>query len=277
MSATVINSTSPEFTCTTYQCTLDAEDIDTSYEYESNYTSSCDSDISSISFTSSAGTAGEDGEDGRGISSISRTSGDGSEGTTDTYTITYTDGTTSTFDVYNGADGADGSDGSDGNTITTGSGVPSGGSDGDLYVNTDNYDLYENQSGSWVVIGNIKGDTGDTGDTGPAGSDGSDGTSINWLADSSSAPASPSENDAYYNTSDEKSYIYDGSAWQTVAEDGIDGDQWTSGSGSPSDTTTLDYDSYYLNTGNGEVSKKAEGSSSWSVIATLSGAKYTTT
>lgn len=284
MSVTVINSTSPAFTCTSYETTLDAESIDTSYVYTTNYESSCgETDLTSTFSSGTSGTDGTDGEDGRGIVSITFLSDSdgnstpGSPGTTDTYEILYTDDSTTTFNVTHGSNGVDGVDGADGNTITTGSGAPSGGSDGDLYIDIDTYDLYENQSGSWTIIGNIKGAKGDTGDTGPTGPSGSDGDSINWLADSSSHPSSPLELDAYYNTTDEKSYIYDGSSWQTLVEDGQEGDKWEKGSGAPSGTLSYNYNKYYLDVNTNEIYYKAEGSTNWTKITTLEGAKYYTT
>ena len=159
MSVTVINSTSPTFTCTSYETTLDAESIDTSYVYTTNYQSSCgETDLDNIYTSGTSGTDGTDGEDGRGIESITfKSDSDGNDipgdvGTTDTYTINYTDNTTKDFVVTNGNNGIDGTDGVDGSTISAVSGVPSGGSDGDLYINTDNYDLYENQSDRKSVV-----------------------------------------------------------------------------------------------------------------------------
>ena len=49
---------------------------------------------------------------------------------------------------------------------------------------------------------------------------GSDGISIVWQGSLSEAPSSPVTNWAYYNTTDKKSYIYNGSDWQTLAVDG---------------------------------------------------------
>ena len=54
-------------------------------------------------------------------------------------------------------------------------------------------------------------------------SDGSDGKGINWLGDFNSHPADPSENDAYYNTTDRISYIYKNGAWSILAKDGQEG------------------------------------------------------
>ena len=53
--------------------------------------------------------------------------------------------------------------------------------------------------------------------------DGQPGISITWKGSLSSAPASPQINWAYYNTTDKKSYIYNGTAWTEIAVDGADG------------------------------------------------------
>ena len=106
------------------------------------------------------GADGQDGKDGNGIYSIEKT---GTAGLVDTYTITFDDGTTETFTVTNGADGQDGDDGNDGKgissisktgtsglvdtytitytdgtsttfTVTNGTGIPAGGSEGDILI-----------------------------------------------------------------------------------------------------------------------------------------------
>jgi hypothetical protein len=53
------------------------------------------------------------------------------------------------------------------------------GIDGDYYLNTTTGDIFQKQSGVWVKIGNLKGNTGDTGpkgDTGDTGPTGAAGT-----------------------------------------------------------------------------------------------------
>lgn len=65
-----------------------------------------------------------------------------------------------------------------------GTNVPSSeGRDGDLYLKTDNFDVYKKVSGSWQKVGNIKGAQGpagaagakgDRGETGPQGPKGAD-------------------------------------------------------------------------------------------------------
>ncbi len=43
-----------------------------------------------------------------------------------------------------------------------------------------------------------------------------------WKGELAAAPSNPQTNWAYYNTSDKKSYIYDGKQWQILAQDGQD-------------------------------------------------------
>lgn len=244
MSAIVISSDSPIFTCQSPACYIDAESIDTSYVYDSEYQSSCTTNPTiTVIGGGEDGIDGSDGSDGRGITSIIRTSGDGSAGSTDTYTITYTDATTSTFNVYNGVNGekgdtgdtgdngapgtagSDGTDGIDGATITATSSVPTGGNNGDLHIRTTTYDLYRKDAGVWGIIGNVQGATG------ASGADGSDGT---------------------------------------------DGDKWSYGSVIPTSTTVNTFDEYYIYTINNDIYYKAEGASTWSVITNINGNVYKT-
>lgn len=64
-----------------------------------------------------------------------------------------------------GDDGADGQDGDDGNGWSFAAGAPAAnvGSDGDLYLDTATFDVYGKVSGSWVLIGNIRGADGQDG------------------------------------------------------------------------------------------------------------------
>ncbi|NOU18535.1 MAG: hypothetical protein HOO91_13350 [Bacteroidales bacterium] len=55
---------------------------------------------------------------------------------------------------------------------------------------------------------------------GPAGID---GVSIQWLGTFSTAPSSPTKNQAYYNSTDKKSYVYDGLSWSIITQDGSQG------------------------------------------------------
>ena len=106
-----------------------------------------------------------------------------------------------------GADGEDGADGADGATWLFGASAPasSAGKNGDWYLNTSTWDVYNKASGAWSKKGNIKGatgsqgtqgeqgeigpqgpkgdkgdkgETGATGPAGPAGADGKDGDGI---------------------------------------------------------------------------------------------------
>ena len=67
-----------------------------------------------------------------------------------------------------GVTGGTGSAGADGNTWVVGATGPTGVSAaGNMYLNTDTYDLYQSNGATWDLIGNIKGATGATGPTGP--------------------------------------------------------------------------------------------------------------
>ena len=62
------------------------------------------------------------------------------------------------------------------------------------------------------------------------GANGTNGTSttvtgylITWKGSYTAAPPNPQAGWAYYNTTAKKSYIYDGSTWQIMAQDGADG------------------------------------------------------
>jgi hypothetical protein len=65
----------------------------------------------------------------------------------------------------------------DGATWHTGSGTPATtlGVDSDLFLDTDNGDVYRKASGTWTVAANITGPAGPQGDTGPAGPQGDTG------------------------------------------------------------------------------------------------------
>jgi outer membrane protein OmpA-like peptidoglycan-associated protein len=55
------------------------------------------------------------------------------------------------------------------------------------------------------------------------------GTGVSWLGSLGAAPATPTINQAYYNTADKKSYIYDSTGtWQILAQDGVSGVSGTS-------------------------------------------------
>ena len=63
---------------------------------------------------------------------------------------------------------------------------------------------------------------------------------ITWLGTFDSAPLSPLIGYAYYNTSTGASYIYDGTVWQQISKDGIDGKDGSDGKdGTNGSSTTI--------------------------------------
>ena len=83
------------------------------------------------------------------------------------------------------------------------------------YYNTTNKKSYVyDNTNNWQII------TQD-GANGTNGTNGTDGTSIIWKGSLASAPLSPLNNWAYYNTADKKSYVYNGSIWQIISQDGM--------------------------------------------------------
>jgi hypothetical protein len=108
------------------------------------------------------------------------------------------------------------------------------------------------QDATWSVpvIFVKNGDTGDTGATGDPGADGNSGipgaagvdgvdgvngadgvagTPITWVGDSPVPPLGAENGDAYYNTTDKKSYVMQDSSWYQMTIDGTDGQDGTDG------------------------------------------------
>lgn len=73
----------------------------------------------------------------------------------------------------------------------------------------------------WSEFKAPQGPQGIQGEQGVAGTPGSNGVSIVWRGTYASAPPSPLLNYAYYNSTDKKSYVYNGSTWQIIAQDGM--------------------------------------------------------
>jgi uncharacterized repeat protein (TIGR02543 family) len=73
------------------------------------------------------------------------------------------------------------------------------------------------------------GPQGPQGETGTTGPQGADGASLVWKGTLSEAPANPQLNWAYYNSTEGNSYIWDGTAWQILAQDSIIGPQGPQG------------------------------------------------
>jgi hypothetical protein len=145
-----------------------------------------------------------------------------------------------------------GAQGVDGRTILNGSTNPSFalGLVGDFYINTATSLLFgPKTSGGWGNGLSLIGPQGPIGSQGPQGiqgqqgiqgaqgvpglqgNAGTDGISIQWLGTFGSNPASPSLNQAYYNSIDKKSYVYDGTSWQILSQDGQDAVSAVTGTG----------------------------------------------
>ena len=87
------------------------------------------------------------------------------------------------------------------------------------YYNSTDKVSYIYDGSAWQVLSR----DGWVGPTGPTGPTGEPGVSIIWKGDLTSDPTNPQLNWAYYNSTDKVSYIYDGSAWQVLARDGMVG------------------------------------------------------
>lgn len=123
-------------------------------------------------------------------------------------------------------------------------------------------DAYYNSllGASYVYDGSVWCQISKDGEDGADGADGKDGTNgtngtpatvtgylITWKGSYSSAPENPEAGWAYYDTTDKKSYIYDGSSWQILAQDGADGADGSDGSSSSSSSGSSNTTStYYL-------------------------------
>ena len=209
----------------------------------------------------------------RSIVSITKT---GTADLVDTYTVSYTYGADSTFTVTNGADGK---------TIYHGAGAPdnAAGVQGDVYIDTTNFDMYFKGMTEWGDSISFKGADGKgiTSITGPEtvglvdtytinysdsttstftvtnGADGLDGTKV---VSGSGAPATTTgfqEGDAYINTVNWDYYVLalnagDELEWQLSGNikgaDGQDGTKLTVGDTDPSSTAGFQEGDSFLNT-----------------------------
>lgn len=68
-----------------------------------------------------------------------------------------------------------------------------------------------------------RGPQGPQGIQGIQGPPGDGGLSLEWLGTFATAPLTPTTNQAYYNSVDKKSYVYNGTTWEIIAQDGVDG------------------------------------------------------
>ncbi|MBP5449526.1 MAG: SUMF1/EgtB/PvdO family nonheme iron enzyme [Spirochaetales bacterium] len=96
------------------------------------------------------------------------------------------------------------------------------------YYNTAEKKTYLYDGSTWQILAR------DGNDGAGGGSDGQNGVGIVWKGELDEAPyddetGSPKLNWAYYDTNEKKSYIYDGSNWQILAQDGKDGQSGNDG------------------------------------------------
>src|SRR5690554_645693 len=183
---------------------------------------------------------------GNGVEQISNTGGD--------ITFTLENGDTYTVPL-NGAQGPVGPQGPAGNDGATGPQGPQGpqgipGTNGvavnwlgsfataptspalnDGYYNSTDGVSYVWNGSTWNIVAQDgsdgatgpQGPQGPIGNTGPQGIPGANGVAVNWLGSFATAPTSPALNDGYYNSTDGVSYIWNGTTWNIVAQDGSDG------------------------------------------------------
>jgi Collagen triple helix repeat (20 copies) len=102
------------------------------------------------------------------------------------------------------------------------------------YYNTTDGASYIWDGSGWELfaqdgIQGIQGVQGIQGETGTSGTDGINGISIEWLGAMATDPSNPTQNQAYRNTIDGASYIWDGAVWQLLVEDGVQGLQGDTG------------------------------------------------
>jgi hypothetical protein len=89
--------------------------------------------------------------------------------------------------------------------------------DNDFYLNTTNGDVYQQQSGAWVLVGNIKGPQGDQGDKGDKGDQGEPGDPGSVWHEGAGAPVTlHTDGDFYLNTTNGDVYQQQSGAWVNV-------------------------------------------------------------
>lgn len=192
-----------------------------------------------------------------------------------------------------GDTGDTGAKGDPGTSISIAAGIPGAGvgSNGDLRINSDNYDIYEKSAGAWAQVGNIKGiqgpagakgDTGDVGAQGPHGAEviigASDPTSgvgangdtfindVSWHLFSKSAGAWTDLGSIKGATGTPGTHGADG----TNGADGTDGSDFLQGDGAPSSILGRNGDSY-LDNASGAIYTKTAGA--WGLTGSLIGPK----
>ncbi len=169
-----------------------------------------------------------------------------------------------------GSDGTDGVDGTNGHSLLIGSGTPDAslGNPGDVYVDSDGFDVYVNLAGTWTSEGNIKGAKGDQGEIGPqgpigprglAGADGTNGAP--------GAPGTDGRNGVDGVNGLDGTNGVDG----TNGLDGTNGRSLLSGAGTPDNAAGADGDTY-IDATSGAVYTKSAGA--WGLpIGNIKGVK----
>ena len=161
-----------------------------------------------------------------------------------------------------GDQGPKGEDGADGATWLFGAVAPTNqGKDGDFYLDTATFDVYQKSSGAWSKTGNIKGatgaqgpkgDKGDTGEQGPQGETGAQGPKGDKGDTGAQGPqGEKGETGAQGPKGDQGDQ-------GPAGEDGTDGATWLFGQVVPTDEGK-DGD-FYLNTSTYDVYAKETGS-----------------
>ncbi len=154
--------------------------------------------------------------------------------------LTLSDNSTVNAGKVRGEDGASGQDGADGATWLVGSGIPTAdkGKDGDLYLDSAAYNVYQKVSGEWTLIGSIKGEDGQDGADGADGTNGQDGQDGEDGTDGANG------------------------------QDGADGATWLVGSGVPTADKGKDGD-LYLDSASYDIYQKVSGE--WNLIGNIKG------
>jgi hypothetical protein len=182
-------------------------------------------------------------------------------------------GSTLVDDIADGADirgaqGIQGPQGAPGQILTsgsifTGNGVPSDtlGVDNDIYIDNVTANLYQKQSGHWVLQTNIKGVKGDKGDQGNPGVAGTAGADGDTILIGSGVPASGLGNngDLYIESVTFTLYQKSGGAWSQIGVfRGPAGSSIRVAAGAPSNSLGVDGDSY-VNATNGDLYVRTAG------------------
>ena len=109
-----------------------------------------------------------------------------------------------------------------------------------LWIDLGNTGTIEDFLTSFNGTDGTNGIDGTDGINGVDGIDGTDGTSIVWLGEFATPPLTPNINEAYRDTNLGGSYIWDGVAWQLIAQDGVDGTDGINGLDGTDGTNGID-------------------------------------